>query len=420
MNMNNSLKQRIAYGFVLLAIILSGFFCLVSYIAVEVIESQVINERLDKVADTLIAHHLRHEAFDAPPEVTFFANNAVPRELHGVEPGFHELLLGQREVQALLRIENGNRYAIVQDMTEFENTEFIIFSSLGAGFVSSLMLAVVLGLATARRIVAPVTALADAVGANASPLNLPSLDADDEIGVLARALARRTTESQQFLMREQLFTGDVSHELRTPLTIILGAAELLKSQLSDRPAQQAVAERLRRVATETADRISALLLLSRAPEQLQMPSITINPLIRAEINRYRPLLMDRPVSLRFEECGNIQINARPELVGIAIGNLLRNACQHTSEGEVLVKLENRQLVIADTGPGIPAAVRERLFERFVQGRSNAVEGTGLGLSIVKRVVEHLGWEIRLEDAEQGGSRFILSFPVSGSDVLTPT
>ena len=419
MKPERSLTRRIARAFVLLAVILAGFFCLVSYIAVEVIESQVIDARLDKIADTLIGHHLRSQPFDTPPDISFFANDAIPAEMRAKEPGLHELLLDRREVAALIRVEGGNRYAVVQDMDDFEHAEFIIFSSLGAGFVSSLLLAVILGIATARRIVAPVRALADAIGGNARPSDLPSLDAGDEIGVLARAFAGRTEELQQFLMRERLFTGDVSHELRTPLTVMLGAAEVLKTQLANQPRSLDAAERLRRVAADTAERVSALLLLSRAPEQLGAPRIALNPLVRAELDRYQPLLRGKPVECRFEESADVWIDARPELVGIAVGNLLRNACQHTEQGSVLVRLDAGRLAIEDTGPGIPTKVSERLFERFVRGRDDTVEGTGLGLSIVKRVVEHLGWEVHLERPDGGGSRFILTFPaVAEAPVLT--
>lgn len=411
MKNDRSLKQRIARAFVVLAVILAGFFCLVSYIAVEVIEAQVIDARLDKIADTLIGHHLKHEAFTIPPEIDFFVNESIPQTLRNIAPGRHEVSLDQREVEVLVRIEGGNRYVVAQELSEFEHTEYIIYSSLAAGFFSSLLLAVIIGLATARRIVAPVTALADAVSKSARPSDLPSLDAGDEIGVLARAFARRTEELQQFLLRERLFTGDVSHELRTPLTIMLGAAEVLAYQLADQPVQLAAAERLRRVAAETSERVSALLWLSRAPEQLDAPCIALNPLIRSELERCLPLLKGKQVEWRFEENGEVNVEARPELVGIAIGNLLRNACHHTDQGMILVRLERGRLIIEDTGSGIPEAVRERLFERFVQGRKDSSEGTGLGLSIVKRVAEHIGWDVRLECPEDGGSRFIFTFPV---------
>ena len=72
------------------------------------------------------------------------------------------------------------------------------------------------------------------------------------------------------------------------------------------------------------------------------------------------------------------------------------------------------VVIEDEGPGLPPVVMARLFERFVQGSTDSPEGTGLGLSIVKRVLEHIGWDIQVECPARGGTRFILSFPSPGA------
>lgn len=410
MRPERSLKRRITQAFALLALILSIFFCLVSYTAVEVIESEVMDDRLGKIIEVLIAHDTRQEQYVPPPGINVLIGSEIPPELRNAQPGIHELLLDGRESQALVRDENGTRYAVVQDMTQFEHLEFIIFSSLGVGFITSLLLALAVGLATARRIVAPVTALADAVAASSQPSALPGVDADDEIGILARAFAHRTEELQRFLSRERLFTSDVSHELRTPLTIMLGAAELLKSRLDENPGQQEIAERIRRVAAETTERVSALLLLSRAPEELAAAEVSINSLIRVELERYSPLLVGKPVEWRFEEIDEVWAQGRPELVGIAVGNLIRNAFQHTERGDVTIRLGHGRIVIEDTGPGLPESVAQRLFERFVHGRETSTEGTGLGLSIVKRVTEHLAWDIRFEQPERGGSRFTLEFP----------
>ncbi|MDB5839001.1 MAG: colS1 [Herminiimonas sp.] len=417
---SRSLKQRIARAFVCLAVLLATFFSLVAYVSVEVIEAQVVDAQFEKTADKLIRQHMRNENVDTPPDIAFFTNDRIPAELRQKLTGIYDLMLDGREVQALIREENGTRFAVVQDAGEFEHTELIIFSALGAGFVSSVLLAIVLGLATARHIVAPVSELASAVDRNTRPTELPSLDAQDEIGVLARAFAKRTEDLEQFLLRERLFTGDVSHELRTPLTIILGAAEVLKAQLADHPAQHAVAERVRRVAAETAERVSALLLLSRSPELLDTPHTELNPLIQSEFERCQPLLIGKPVQCRLELSGQVWVQARPELIGIVVGNLIRNACQHTDKGSILVCLSSNQLIIEDQGLGIPAAVRERMFERFVRGNADSADGTGLGLSIVKRVVEHIGWQIRLELPEGGGSRFVLSFASSKFRQEEPT
>ena len=407
-----SLKQSISLTYILLAVIVAGAFSLVSYISVEIIEEQVIDARLSKMADRLIELQPGGRMPDAPPDIRFMIDDTIPAELRQLPAGSHEVGLGNRHVHALLRDHGSSRYAVVQEVDELEHTELVILLSLAIGFAVSLLLAAVLGVVCAKRIIAPVAALAEAVGRNAGPTELPSLSAQDEIGVLARAFAKRTDELQQFLQRERLFTGDVSHELRTPLTIMLGAAEVLTAQLADRPAQLATAERIRRVAAEAAQGVSALLLLARVPESLDAPRIVLNSIIKSEIERCRPLLHGKPVECRLDWSEEVSVHVRPELAGIVIGNLLRNACRHTEQGQVLVQLAAGRLVIEDTGSGIPQKVRERLFERFVHGDDlPAHEGTGLGLSIVKRVVDHVGWDVRLEIPQAGGTRFVLTFPI---------
>lgn len=406
-----SLKHSIALTYILLAVVVGGAFSLVSYVSVEVIEEQVIDARLAKMADRLIEFHQKGDMPDPPPEVRFLIDDTIPAKLQPLPDGFHELQLGGRHVHALLRDHDTNRYAVVQEVDELERTEWVILVSLAVGFVASVLLAAVLGALSARRVIAPVAALADAVSRNTGPTKLPSLNAQDEIGVLSRAFAKRTDELQRFLQRERLFTGDVSHELRTPLTVMLGAAEVLAAQLSEQPAQYATAERIRRVADETAQRVSALLLLSRGPESLDAPRTVLNPIIESEMERCWPLLQGKEVQCRLEWTKQVTANAHPELASIVIGNLLRNACRHTEQGLIHVQLAAGCLVIEDTGTGIPMNVRERLFERFVHGDDRpAHEGAGLGLSIVKRVADHIGWDIRLEIPEDGGTRFVLSFP----------
>ncbi len=406
-----SLKQSISLTYILLAIIVAGAFSLVSYISVEIIEEKVIDARLAMMADRLIDFPPGERMPDAPPDIQFLIDDAIPMELQQLPVGVHELMLGSRQVRLLLRDHDTHRYAVVQEVDELEHTERVIRLSLAVGFVFSILLAAVLGVLCARRMIAPVAALADAVGRNAGPTELPSLSAQDEIGVLSRAFAKRTYELQQFLQREQLFTGDVSHELRTPLTIMLGAAEVLAAQLSDHPAQLATAERIRRVAAETAQRVSALLLLARAPESQGAPCIILNTIVESEMERCQPLLYGKPVEFTLDLRASVSANVYPELAGIVIGNLLRNACQHTEQGHISVQLVAGQLVVEDTGTGLPQKVRERLFERFIHGDDRpAHEGAGLGLSIVKRVVDYCGWSLQLETPEAGGTRFVLSFP----------
>lgn len=411
---NQTLRRRIATAFILMAIVLCGFFSLAAYLSVELVESQLIDQRLEKEATHLIDQHINHRPPD-PEEINFFINEKIPEQFRSLPVGLHEVMVGGKEITVIIRKVGNDTFAITDDTSDFEITEVLIFMSIAAGFVASVVLAVILGTTFARRIVAPVTELANAVTHNEEPTDLPSLTKEDEVGMLSRAFAARTEQLQQFLSDEKLFTGDVSHELRTPLTIILGAAELLESRLSNSPDELIVAQRIRRIADEAAERVGALLMLSQPAQGRAISSLSLVHVIEREVDRYQPLLENKPVKIVFDCDHDIRVHAPAELAGIAIGNLIRNACQYTEKGTIRIRLGDDMLTIEDNGPGIPENVRARLFTRFIRGESSPHVGSGLGLAIVKRVSDYLGWQIQHQAPEQGGSRFILRFEAPSSN-----
>ncbi len=406
---NHSLGRRLTGAFVLLTFLLCVFFSVTGRLAIEISERQLVNERLGKVTTQLIDQYHRH-ALLSTVEDNFYVNDEIPQQFRHMGPGIHEIHIGDNEFTVCIRKIGDDTFAVTDDTSDFALTEKVIFNALGIGFIISVLLAAALGIFTARRIIGPLTALAQSVERDDPPSKLPGLELRNEIGTLARAFAARTDQLQRFLADEKLFTGDVSHELRTPLTIMLGAAELLEVRLAQAPEDREVAERIRRVAAEASERVGALLLLSQSPATLGGTQVSLTHLVEREIERYRQLFSDKPIRIVFDgPADEIWINTRVELAGIAIGNLLRNACQYTEEGTIGVRLTKQQLTIEDNGPGVPENVRVRLFERFVRGHDASHVGSGLGLAIVKRVVDHLGWQIRHEVPETGGSRFILTF-----------
>ncbi len=404
-----SLRYRIVAAYVLLTCAVCGCFAIVAFFALQAVEDRMIDQRLSQAAPGLIERYRQGLAITEPGEATLYHGRDIPPALTGLKPGVYDTVIGDSAHQALIVDDKGERYAIAQDDSDYERIKRSVYEALAVAVPACLLLAVLLGRITASRVIAPVTALADAVRKEDMTSELPSLRAGDEIGVLARAFAARTNALGTFLARERLFAGDVSHELRTPLTVILGAAELLQARLHGKDELLPIVERVRRTAADTADRIGALLLLSRAPESVDAPRIGLTPLIEQEMERHRPLLEGKPVELQFESSAEVYVFAQPELVGIAVGNLIRNACQFTEQGRVTVRLLVDALVVEDTGVGIPLAIRERLFERFVRGSADPLTGSGLGLAIVRRVADHLGWRVSVEDREGGGSRFIVLF-----------
>ncbi|MDE2297924.1 MAG: HAMP domain-containing histidine kinase [Burkholderiales bacterium] len=410
MRSGGSLRRRIVAAYVLLACAVCTFFAVAAYAAMMTIESRLIDRRLERAAAQVLDRYWRGLPLGVPVNVALYRDHDIPPRLRGLGPGMHEVTEGGPPMQVLVRVDRGLRFVFTDDDTDFENIRLTVYQVLGAAFAACLVLAVVLGRATASRVIAPVTALARAVEQDdGKRVVYPFVQSGDEIGVLARAFSARTEELNRFLARERWFVGDVSHELRTPLTIMLGAAEVLCARLHESADLHATAERIRRTAADTAERVSALLLLSRAPETVDAPRIALTPLIRHEMERCQPLLHRKAVTMTLGAPTEVHVFSRPELAAMALGNLIRNACQFTEEGHVLVALEPGRVVVEDTGVGVPDTIRERLFERFVRASADESTGSGLGLAIVRRVADHLGWDIRFEVRQGGGSRFILSW-----------
>jgi signal transduction histidine kinase len=409
MRPDGSLRARITFAIGALAFVICSLFAAAVYFTVEALETNLFTQYLSEQAASLIERHRSGKSYTVPPRIGFYHDATIPEALARLAPGYREVTLDERNVHVLTRADEHGRFVITIGESDFERIEGHLYIALGVGVAISLLLSIWLGWITASRVIAPVTALADAVQREDREGGLPSLDAPDEIGALARAFARRTDELQGFLVRERLFTGDVSHELRTPLTVILGAAELIAAQSDDRPSVASAVERIQRAADDMSDKVGAFLLLSRAPEALDAPLTALRPLIEREFDRCRVLVAAKPVSCRLDIREDVWVNARPELAAVAVGNLLRNACQYTKRGEVLVCLESSRLIVEDTGPGLPEPVRARLFEPSVRVRHEQPEGSGLGLAIVQRIAAHLRWGFGFEMRPEGGSRFILNF-----------
>lgn len=409
MRLENSLRGRITAAYVWLALAVCAFFAMVAWFAVAEVEKYLVERRLDAFAEWQLRR--ADAAADLPRGLGFYVGAAIPVDMARLGTGFHEVIDESRNWYVLLgKRADGTPYAVVDEIGDLERIEREVMLSMAGGIVLSALLAALLGRITAGRVIRPVTQLADAVQHDALHEGTPALMNADEIGVLARAFAARSAEQKEFLERERLFTGDVSHELRTPLTVILGAAEVLAVQLQARPNLLAPVERIERTAKDTAARVAALLLLSRAPDRLDTPRLALRPLLEQEAERCRPLLAGKPVTLAIDAPDEVWAFGRDELIGMVVGNLLRNACQYTDAGEIVVRLRTGSIAVEDTGPGMPPAVRGQLFERFVRGTDAEGQGAGLGLAIAKRIAEHLGWKIELDGREDRGSRFVLRFP----------
>ncbi len=230
---------------------------------------------------------------------------------------------------------------------------------------------------------------------------------DGEVGALAGALDTTIRRNREFLERERVFMQNASHELRTPLTVIGGAAEILET-LADRngPRGQRLVERIGRAAANMKSLTEAFLWLGREsdPESEDM-SCDADAVVKEALRRTLPVLDGKPVEVGIHQDNALRVPCRPELLEIAVANLLRNAFQNINEGRVDVVFHDDAIEILDTGPGLPATEAADLRQRGRRGAGS--EGFGLGLAIVGQVCARMGWQLTLENRGSGGCRALL-------------
>ncbi len=402
-----SLKRRIAIGYTLYALGFAVFFTFIVMVAVEGIEEHLVDNRMRDVEAWAAPRSAAGLPVEMPAGLSFHRGADIPRSLRGLAGGLQEKRVDGVGLHILAGSDAHGDYVVVDHTSDYEKVELLVYSMFAASFIGFLVFSWFLGGYVARRLVTPVEELAAAVRGGATAL--PLQERDDELGTLARAFAAHTDALRAVLERERFFTGDVSHELRSPLTVIMGAAEVLMAN-GGSPATQAAAERIYRAAQDAAGCVQVLLLLARAPDLAGMDAVDMDSVARREVEAYRPLLANRPVRLAYEGGAPFDVRAPRELCAAAVGNLVRNACQYTQHGEIAVRLDGRRVIVEDSGPGLPAAVRAALDGQAAVAPSSASAGTGLGLALVRRICAYVGASLELEDRPGGGSIFTLAFP----------
>ncbi len=230
------------------------------------------------------------------------------------------------------------------------------------------------------------------------------------------AFAQRTASER----RLRRFIADASHELRTPLTSIRGYSEMLRRGASESPSD---AELARRRIEEESVRMSTLvddmLLIARLDQGRPIDSrpVDLQVIARDAAADARAVAPQRQITLDAPE--RVLVAGDDTRLRQVVGNLVRNALVHTPSTtavEIAVTTQNgtAQLSVADHGPGLPAADRDRIFEPFYRAdasRSRDSGGAGLGLSIVSAVVAAHGGKIEVRETEGGGATFDVQLPL---------
>jgi signal transduction histidine kinase len=254
----------------------------------------------------------------------------------------------------------------------------------------------------------------------------------DEVGDLARALARMQEELRRQEAARRSFVATASHELRTPLTMLQGTMELLEEDLRDggdlEDAEDQVA-RARRELRRLSALASELLDLSRldAAVQLRSEPVELGELARAVAAEFEVRAGERGVQIDAvppaEPCWG---RGDPDAIARVVRILIDNALRYGPRDEPVTVTAasgagGAHVEVADRGPGIPPEEREQIFERFHRGRDAGPEsGFGLGLAIGRELADRMAGSLRLADGGAPGTRFVLTVPAASGSSSGPS
>jgi len=321
---------------------------------------------------------------------------------------------------------NGKTYvgmiAAAADLSPFEKVRSHVLDlslaeagiALFAGTASSYIL-----LRQLLRTVGKITVTADELGRLNLDQRLGDQGSDDEVGDLARTFDEMLDRIDRVMQAQRRLLADVSHQLRTPLTIARGHLEVLGRSKATDPG--ALREAIDVVVEEIAHMgaiVERLLMLGHAmdPDFLETHPVDLRALLG---DCYAAAKVLEPREYSLGPVPDIVIDVDEDKLRGAVLNLVSNAVHATKSGDAVrigaavndVRKEI-ELVVEDSGPGIPVAERALALERFARPGPRTQGGTGLGLAIVRAVAEAHGGGVIIDRSSLGGARVTMVLPLS--------
>jgi len=319
----------------------------------------------------------------------------------------------------VVRLPGGFRMLVGRDLGEREQFREIIARALSWALALMIGLALLSWFFVSRRVLKRIDSLSATsrrimVGDLSGRLEITG--SGDEFDRLAENLNDMLDRIERLLVGLKEVSDNIAHDLKTPLTRLRNRVEAALAQPEDSDSYRAALEATIEESDQLIKTFNALLLIARmeaGSQEGDMAEVEIGTVVRDVVELYEPVAEEKGVALTVAVCEPVIVTANRELLGQALANLIDNALKYaasssdtTGGGRITVSAlqAGRQVAVtvADNGPGIAAADRERVLHRFVRlEESRSLPGSGLGLSLVAAVANLHHGSIELEDANPG-------------------
>jgi two-component system, OmpR family, sensor histidine kinase MprB len=345
-----------------------------------------------------------------------------PSDLEAVARGERDAFFEDREIVGapvrvyVARTGDGRVVLAARPLTEVNRALDNLRWALGGLVLAGIALAIVLSRLATRTAVRPVadlTATAEHVATTRDLSRRIEAAGEDEVSRLAGSFNTMLAALERSQRAQRQLVADASHELRTPLTSLRTNLEVLAR---GGPPDEHDHERLRADLVAQLEELTGLvgdlveLARDDEPEAPAAEDVRLDRLVAGAVERAR---RHAPAVTFVTELEPALVQGVPGRLDRAVANLLDNAAKWSPRGALVeVRISDGELVVRDHGPGIPAADRGHVFDRFYRAdAARGRPGSGLGLAIVRQVVESHGGTVAAEGAEGGGALLRLRLPV---------
>jgi signal transduction histidine kinase len=308
-------------------------------------------------------------------------------------------------------LPGGYQMLVGHDVQERQDVKSLMMRGLIAAVVLTLLLGLGGGFWMGRRILAQagaISAVATQIMRGDLSQRLPVRDADDEINTLAREINTMLDKIEQLTLGMRTVLDSAAHDLRTPLNRLQASAEGAMTALVPGSAERRVLERVTVEVDQMRSTLDALLRIALAETgTVAREPVDLSELVGSVVELYAPVSEERGIVLDSSVAPGAHVQGNRQLLAQALANLLDNAIKFTPDGgHIRVVLDGSgsapQVIVEDSGPGIPADKREIVLGRRVRlDEARKFPGSGLGLSLVAAVTKLHGAHLVLDDAGPG-------------------
>jgi signal transduction histidine kinase len=322
---------------------------------------------------------------------------------------------------ALVRViplQGGFQLLVGRDVQDLRKVQSLLQKAIGWGVGLTLLLGLAGGFIMSRgmlRRIDNINRTTRRIMAGDLSQRISLKGSRDEFDQLAANLNDMLDQIERLLQGMREVTDNIAHDLRTPLSRLRSRIEVALLADPDRAEARSLLEETLADADGMIQSFNALLSIARAEagsERAAFEPVDLSELGRDLADLYRPLAEEKGLTFVSNCAPGLTQDGNRHLLAQALANLLDNAIKYTPSGG-RVTLTGRPgpvITITDTGPGIPAADRDRVLERFVRlGEDRSTPGNGLGLSLAQAVAKLHGARLKLED-NQPGLRISLEIP----------